>query len=244
MIYELPPGASALASAAAAFAYAAHITGGLVGIGAGTVAMIARKGGPLHRRAGQFFLVSMLVMSATGALIAPLLPDRGSTIAGWLSLYLVATGWMAARRPAGKIGLFERWALIWGATIAAFAIMFGLRALGRSDGMLDGKPAAAFFLFATIATVATVMDLRLNLIGGLAGAARLTRHLWRLVMAWWLALTSFFLGQMPLFPAPIRASGVLFLPSVMALVLLVYWLGRVRRRATPNAGPRAVAGTP
>ena len=45
-------------------AFVLHIGAGTIALGAGTVAAIASKGGPLHRAAGQVFLVAMLVMAA------------------------------------------------------------------------------------------------------------------------------------------------------------------------------------
>lgn len=86
---------------------ALHVAAGAVGLASGAVAMIARKGGRLHRSAGQVFFGSMLVMGGLGAAIAAMTPDRITTLAGTLTVYLVGTGWMTARRPAGQSGRFE-----------------------------------------------------------------------------------------------------------------------------------------
>src|SRR5262249_3437204 len=58
-----------------------HIGGGTVGLLSGTVALLARKGGKLHRRSGNIFLAAMLVMAGIGAVVAPFLPDRVSAMA-------------------------------------------------------------------------------------------------------------------------------------------------------------------
>jgi len=47
-----------------------HIIGGLAGLTSGAVALSTRKGGTLHRRSGMVFVYAMLVMSASGALLA------------------------------------------------------------------------------------------------------------------------------------------------------------------------------
>ena len=78
-----------------------HIGGGTVGMISGATALLARKGGKLHRRAGAIFFGSMLVMSGIGGAIAPLLHDRISTVAGFMTFYLIFTGWMTARRKQG-----------------------------------------------------------------------------------------------------------------------------------------------
>ena len=44
---------------------------GLVALVAGAVAMAAEKGGGRHRQAGMVFVYSMLIMSASGALLNP-----------------------------------------------------------------------------------------------------------------------------------------------------------------------------
>jgi len=49
-----------------------HITGGVLGILSGTVAMIYRKGSPRHALAGKVFVASMLVMAATAVYLAVL----------------------------------------------------------------------------------------------------------------------------------------------------------------------------
>jgi hypothetical protein len=70
--------------------------------------------------------------------------------------------------------------------------------------------------------------------GGLTGAPRLKRHLWRMCLALWIATSSFFLGQAQVFPKAIRGSGVLTIPVLTVLVVMFYWLWRVRRRSGPG----------
>ena len=47
-------------------------------IAAGAVALYARKGAPLHRKAGWFFVCAMLAMSASGAVMATVQTSRGN----------------------------------------------------------------------------------------------------------------------------------------------------------------------
>src|SRR5688500_15162782 len=85
-----------------------HITGGAVALLAGAAALfIARKGTPLHARAGNAFFAAMLVLGGTGAVIAALKPERGTIVIGLLTCYLVATSWATARRRDGMAGRFE-----------------------------------------------------------------------------------------------------------------------------------------
>jgi hypothetical protein len=82
-------------------------------------------------------------------------------------------------------------------------------------------------LFVIIGTLATVGDLRLLLRRGIAGRARLARHLWRMCAALFIAAGSLFLGQQQVFPASLRGSPWLFVPELAILALLLFWLCRV-----------------
>ena len=83
-----------------------HVIAGSVALLAGGAALSLRKGGRLHVRAGTVFFAAMLVMTTSGAMIAALGQERATAVIGLLTLYLVATSWMAARRRDGRFGRF------------------------------------------------------------------------------------------------------------------------------------------
>ena len=64
--------------------------------------------------------------------------------------------------------------------------------------------------------------------GGVTGAARLARHLWRMCFALFVASGSLFLGQPQVFPAPLRNSPLLIGMAVAPLGFLIFWIIRVR----------------
>jgi len=74
MILELSAGSSWLVRGAAAVVLAVHIGGAGIGLLSGAAALAFRKGQRMHRIAGHVFFVSMLIMSAIGACVAPFLP--------------------------------------------------------------------------------------------------------------------------------------------------------------------------
>lgn len=78
-----------------------------------------------------------------------------------------------------------------------------------------------------MALLGTVLDIRMIVRGGLTGAARTTRHLWRMCFAMFMATGSFFLGQAKLFPAAVRESGLLPVPVFLVIGAFLYWLVRV-----------------
>ncbi len=218
-----------------------HIGAGLTGIASGFAAMVARKGGRAHRLIGNVFFVSMLIMSAIGAAVSPLLPQRANVVPGLLVFYLTATAWAAARRPPATVGRFEIAALGFAWSAAALGVSYGLRAASAPDGLLDGDDALIYFAFASFTAFAGLLDVTVLLRGGLAGPARLSRHLWRMSVALFIAAGSLFLGQPKVFPPTLRGSPILFAPELAVLALLVFWLIRVRFKGG-RPKPRAAAG--
>jgi uncharacterized membrane protein len=244
MVLELGPGSSMAVRGAAALILAAHITAGVVGVGSGAVAMLARKGSPLHRRAGNWFLLAMLAMSLIGAAVAPFLPEPqwSSTFAGLFTAYLVVTAWLTARQRAPGAGLREIGALMFASGLALAFLGFGVVAARSPGGELGGQPAAAGFVFAAVAALAAGGDLKLVLRHGIGGGQRLARHLWRMCVALFIAAASFFLGQPQVFPESLRGSFLLFLPELAVLGALVFWLARVRRGGSGRAAGGGGAG--
>jgi hypothetical protein len=79
-----------------------------------------------------------------------------------------------------------------------------------------------------VAVLAAIGDVRLLMRGGISGAGRIARHLWRMCFALFIAAASIFLARQQLFPALLRKTGALVFLSVLPLVLMVFWLLRVR----------------
>jgi len=239
MILHLGPNAPILARVAADTALALHIAAGAVGIGGGAVAFVARKGGGLHRVAGRAFVGGMLTMSAIGALTSVLLSQPTSTVAGAFTFYLTLTGWMAARRAQSAAGVFELGLGFVALAAAVGDLSLGLIAQTSAKGLIDGYPPAPEYAFAALAALAAGLDLSLLARPPLPRAQRLARHLWRMGTALFIASASLFLGQAPVFPAPVRHLPLLALPVLAVLVLTLFWLARVlmRGRSSRRRGP-------
>lgn len=229
MILQVSPESSALIRGAAALVLILHISGGSVGILSGAIALFVRKGSPLHRLAGNIFFVAMLTMSGIGACVAPFLPDpdRGSTVMGIFTFYLVASAWMTVKRKEGSIGVFEKIAFLVVLGCACADLIFGLQATRSPTGTLDGNPSALFFVFGSVMALATAMDLRLILRGGISGVQRIARHVWRMCFALFVATGSFFLGQQKVMPAFMQGSPILVALGIAPLLFMIFWLYRV-----------------
>ena len=201
---------------------AVHIAGGIVAIVAGAAAAAARKGGPLHARAGTWFVAAMFVLGVTAAILEPFRPVPGSPINGVIVCYFVATAWVAARRRDGTTGRFE---------IAAGAAAIGLAALvlwGALNGATTPSGPGPVFIFAGLLLIGGLGDLGAVLRRRLSPVQRLSRHLWRMCFAFFIATGSFFLGQQDVLPAAVRGSSWLLVPAFAPFALMLFWLVRVR----------------
>jgi hypothetical protein len=206
-----------------------HICGAIVGLLSGTAALIFRKGHRWHRTAGNAFFVSMLIMSTSGAGIAAFIkPNMGNVFGGVVTFYLVATGWLAVLRKEGETGILEYGLLLLALSTCGGGLLFGWEAAHSATGLKEGYPPAPYLVFGCLSMWAAALDLRMLVRKGLTGAPRIRRHLWRMCAAFLIAAFSFFLGKQQHFPVAIRGSQILNLPMILILVVMIYWLIRVR----------------
>jgi len=224
---HVPAGSPGWLSASANLILFLHIAGGSVAIISGAVALLSRKGERVHRVAGTIFFVSILIMATIGASASPFLPvpQMANVFAGILTLYLVATSWVAIRRKDGSIGRFEIAGFAVALTVTAAGVLMAMNSLA---GTIGKTPPQAFYVFALVGAIAAAGDLSAILRGRISGAARVARHLWRMCAALTIASGSFFLGQQQIMPAFMKGSPWLFVPVIAPLLLMVFWLIRVR----------------
>jgi hypothetical protein len=221
-----------------------HIAGGAIALGSGAIALFAKKGGRTHVIAGLAFCVSMAIMASIGAAASPFLPvpERANVIAGILTLYLVWSGWRSVRSTQVVAGRLEMLGLIVAMTTVATGARWAIQAGNSPTGTLDDTPPQAFYVFIVLGTFAAIGDLRLIARGRIAGASRLSRHIWRMCAALLIASASFFLGQQRVMPVWMRGSPWLLVPTFAPLVVMVYWLIRIRiKNGIGTRLPRAIA---
>jgi uncharacterized membrane protein len=210
-----------------------HIIAGLVAILAGAMAMIAAKGSPLHRKAGNLFTISMLIMTGSAAIVSFFLrTDHVTGVVALVTAYLVVTSWLIVKRKVE-----DSYRLLAGLALAAALV--GVYSLSLWFNFVEdpktlitkNSPPQTLVFFGIVSLLCSALDVRLLRAGQIAGAQRLVRHLWRMCFAMLIATGSFFAGQMQVFPAIVRKSTLLGLPILLIPVLLVivttlYWLVR------------------
>jgi Predicted membrane protein (DUF2306) len=202
---------------------AIHIGAGLLALPSGTVAVIARKGGRLHARAGTLFFASMLVLGVTAAMLEPFRTPPGSPIAGLFVCYFAATSWVAARRRDGTTGWFE--ILACAAALITAALMIWSAVM---DGATTPAGPAVIYALASVCLLAGLLDLNAILRRRLTPAQRIARHLWRMCFAFFIATGSFFLGQQEVLPRAVQGSPILFLLAFAPFGVMAFWLVRIR----------------
>jgi len=205
-----------------------HIAGGIVGLLSGTVAMVYGKGSRGHRASGNVFVVAMMIMGASATWLAIMKQQTDNIFGGLLTIYMIATAWLTGRSRNSETSLFD-----WGAFVFAVALTASLvtRAVLVSRGVAEmqpGVPLGMLFFTASIPLLAAAGDLRMLLRGGISGAPRIARHLWRMCYGLFIATGSFFLGKQQLFPAALRKPYLLIPLAILPLVMMLYWLVRVR----------------
>ena len=203
-----------------------HVIAGTIAIVSGLCALYALKGAWLHRRSGTIFAYAMLVLSLTGAAIAVGRYGAAMNIpAGLVAAYLVTTGLLTIRRPSDRSRTIERIAMR-----AAFALALGsLVSALVSAGSGDTGFVFPLLMFAVLAFSAGMGDRRMLHVGGLQGAARIKRHLWRMCVGLFIAAASFFLGPVGRIPEPLRLPALRLIPFIV-LATMAFWLWRYRRR--------------
>ena len=205
-----------------------HIAAGGLAIVLGAVALIAKKGGLVHRRSGLLFIYAMLVMGITASILGFL--NHGRTDANWLGglmiAYFVGTA-LTAVRPA------PRWV-----NVIALGVAAGLALIDTVAGVMVRFPM--YFFLAVILMIAAIGDVRV--MRAPRGSARLARHLWRMCFALFIAAGSFFSIRervAKILPAPFTTVPMRVLPIVLLFGAMFYWLWRVqhaRFKARPVAG--------
>jgi uncharacterized membrane protein len=205
-----------------------HIIAGSIAIIAGFISVFAVKGLKLHRRSGMVFVYAMVVLSLTATVIATLKHQPPNIIGGSLAFYMVTTALLTVRPRDERSRWIDIGALVVGMGVGAAAIKIGFDALNSPTGTMNGVPYPMMFIFGTVALIAALGDMRMIRTGGLQGAQRIARHLWRMCFSLFIASGSFFLGQAKVIPEPIRILPVLGILAMLPLVLLIYWLVRVR----------------
>jgi hypothetical protein len=217
-----------------------HIYAGTIGLLSGAVALAFRKGSNRHAMAGQVFVVAMICLGASAMYLAVRKGQPGNFFGGIVAIYLVTTGWLTANRRKGESSRLDWLTMLAPLTIAVTSVLNGIQRLTNPGAFHDGVPAGMNFFMASVLLLAAAGDVRM-LIWGLSATQRLGRHLWRMCFGLFIASGSIFLARPHLFPEFMRRTGMLVVLGVLPLLLMIFWLVRIRLSPGTRRKERALA---
>ena len=218
-----------------------HICAGTLGLRSGTAAMSLRKGSPRHVLAGKVFVASMLTMAVAAVYLAIVSHQPNNIGGGILTFYLIGTAWLTARRRDGETSRFDWVVLLIPLTLGILTWMNGIKIVRSGASSQDGVPVGMTFFMGSVMLVAAAGDFRTLVGGGVFGAKRIARHLWRMCFGLFIAAGSFFLGpsNRPLrllssvglgqhLPQALFSTTLYSILTILPLIMLNFWLVRVR----------------
>jgi hypothetical protein len=203
--------------------------------------MSFRKGSPRHVLAGKVFVASMLTMGVFAVYLAIVRHQPNNIGGGILTVYLIGTAWLTARRRDGETNRLDWVVLLIPLALGILTWMTGLKVVRSGASSQDGVPVGMSFFMGSVMLLAAAGDVRMLLGGGVFGTKRIARHLWRMCFGLFIAAGSFFMGPSNrplrllsavglgrhLSPALFSINLYLIL-TILPLILLIFWLVRVR----------------
>ena len=205
----------------------AHLLMGTLAVISGAGALAVAKGLRLHRLAGNLFFGAMLLLIASGLYFSVTRSILFTIFLSVMAFYLLSSGWATVIRREGKTERFELANCLFILFAGAFALGTGLTETIRGAPLQDDVPSAAFFILAALAGLFGAYDVAVIRRGGCTGKHRIARHLWRMCLSLFIAVTIFFLGNNDVLPEVLRTPFFLTAPIVAVLALMVFWLVRV-----------------
>jgi len=206
--------------------WAIHSPAGTVVLVTAVVAMFVKKGSALHRKAGSWFTVSMMVMLVSGIAAAYLKNSIDDMMLGVIVMYTVFTAWLTVHHKKNEPGLMEISALIWvvGFAITAFAI---------SMGWQEVQAPIAYVMWGGLAILFALGDIRNLYHSGLSGTQRIIRHVWRIGFSLVWAALAFTDKIVKMMGADIKSMQgeqlflIVGMPTMLILITTLYWVTRI-----------------
>ena len=206
--------------------WAIHTPAGTIVLVTAILAMFAKKGSALHKKAGTFFTISMMVMLVSGIAAAYLKNSIGDMMLGAIVMYTVFTAWLTVHHKKNETGLLEVTALIWvvGFAITAFALSMGWR---------EEDTPFTYLIWGCLAILLALGDMRNIYHSGLSGTQRIIRHVWRIGFSLVWAALAFTDKIVKMMGANIKSMQgeqlllIVGIPTMLILMTILYWIIKI-----------------
>ena len=194
---------------------------GTVAIFAAIAALNYPKGSPKHKKAGQVFMISMIIMLISGGIAGALKGVADDVFLAAMVFYSVFTAWMTVQRRLPIIVMMEYLAL-------GYIIIFGLAALFVNSEWEMVREPSVFTFDAIVALMFALGDIRYLLCKKITQLYRLARHIWRISFALVWSALAFSDKIIKMFDSTIEQMPyVVVIPATLVLCIMFYWLFRV-----------------
>ena len=209
-----------------------HILGGSIGLIAGTINMIRRKGDRYHKLAGDFFFFGMLTAGTAALVLSAMHTNHFLFIVGVFTIYMVGTGrrYLSLRKlGAGQKPKPVDWAL------AVFMMLFGTLFIGFGIYSLvkANTFGIVFMVFGYISLSMVRQDVKNYLGKTTTTNTWLTLHLQRMIGAYIASTTAFLVVNLPRGALPGYLSFIPWLlPTVIITPLIFKWTKKYRGKST------------
>jgi len=195
-------------------------------------------------------VASMLTMGVFAVYLAIMRNQPNNIGGGMLTVYLIGTAWLTARRRDGETSRWDWIVLVIPFALGVLLWMNGIKVVRSGASSQDGVPFGMMFFMGSVCLLAAAGDVRMLVRGGVFGAKRIARDLWRMCFGLFIAAGSFFLGP---FNRPLRllstvgigkylspaifGTTLYLILTILPLILLIFWLIRVRLTNAYNGKP-------
>lgn len=206
--------------------WAIHAPAGTVVLVSAVVAMFVEKGSAIHRKAGSYFTVSMMIMLVSGIAAAYLKESIDDMMLGAFVTYTVITAWLAVHHKKNETGLPEVVALIWVVSFATIAFSISL-------GWREVETPFAYQIWGGLAILCALADIRNLCQSGLSGTQRIIRHVWRIGFSLVWAALAFTDKIVKMLGANLKSMQeeqlllIVAIPTMLILITTLYWIVKI-----------------
>lgn len=204
-----------------------HILGGSVAVTAGFFAMFSKKGQTPHRRAGQCFSISMIMVCLSGFYFSYARDLQFTYILSALSLYLVTTGHYAVNCIIKRREAIETLGLLLNSLFTIGCLTVSVLGVLLDWYYPPSEPSYEAYAAIGVCSVLFLLgDVKILRAGDLATSRRLKRHIVRMCSAMLIATTIFASNIEVILPQSLQNHYIITIPMILVMItMLVYTLG-------------------
>lgn len=201
-----------------------HIAAGSISLLCGTINMIAKKGGKLHRKVGRLFVAFMMLTGLSALVMAQIKPNAFLFIIGVFTIYLVGTADRYSKPFKDKPLLID-W--VYSLSMFVFAdifILWGIFALYQGNTM-----GTVMLIFGGVGLYSVYKDF-INYRGkNPEKKHRLLTHIGRMIGAYTATITAVLVVNSAALPTSIPPFVYWLLPTVILTPISFYWIRKQKK---------------